>query len=187
MLLEAEGRTYEKVIKSPSANSEYLVKMAGSGKHCPLSWYHKQRPESKDYFSFVFVRNPWDKMVSEYYVHTKRRIKGKRQIETVSHTMAFEDFIKKMGAGKLKDQGHSWHFKQQVGYLESGIEFVGRFENYLDDIKTVLKKLDVPDIPLPHVNKSKRTGYQEYYTEETQQIVADLFADDIKEFGYSYG
>ena len=35
-------------------------------------------------------------------------------------------------------------------------------------------------------NASKRAGYQSYYDDETRQIVAQWFHEDIETFGYSF-
>ncbi len=39
---------------------------------------------------------------------------------------------------------------------------------------------------LPHVNKTSKTNYRDFYDEETQKIIADWFHEDIQDFNYKY-
>ena len=42
-----------------------------------------------------------------------------------------------------------------------------------------------PSVP-PHKNKSRHGTYHDYFTEETRNRVAEVYAEDIELFGYTY-
>lgn len=102
------------------------------------------------------------------------------------------------------------HFFPQLPLLkingEIKMDFVGRFESMEKDFQHVCNKLGVTG-NLKHHNARNRannfgydgpnatqcTGnrknpipYQEYYTDELIEIVADLYEEDIVEFGYEF-
>ena len=70
--------------KTGGTSVEKLFPEGFGPQHHPLSWFKKQRPHIyKKYFKFSICRNPYDKMVSEYFWHTddplnqfKGRFKG---------------------------------------------------------------------------------------------------------------
>ena len=132
-----------------------------------------------DYFKFSFVRNPWDKMVSQYYFnHTK----------WVKPDTSFSQYIKKMGAG-IKITAYEY---LHLPYLQDKdktvlVDFIGRFESLQEDFNAVCDKIETPRLNLRHVNKSNHKHYTEYYDDETREIVADKFKEDIDHFGYKFG
>ena len=65
------------------------------------------------------------------------------------------------------------------------VDFVGRFENLAEDFAQVCERLD-RDAELPHLKKSQRTSYRDYYDEKTKAIVQDWFARDIEHFAYRF-
>jgi hypothetical protein len=80
--------------------------------------------------------------------------------------------------------------RPQLVLLTSGDrrpDFIGRSENLVDDFNVARARFGLrPKDGMPHKHKGKHGHYREYYTPETRQRVADLFAVDIDEFGYEF-
>jgi len=130
----------------------------------------------KDYFKFTFIRNPWDKAVSEWRYFSKI---------IPDYNIEFKDSInsKKYWGGPYPWTEHDW--KQFRFALEC--DFIGRFENLQNDFNTVCDKIGIPRQQLPHSNKTNHKHYTEYYDEETKQIVAEKYSKDIELFEYKFG
>ena len=64
-------------------------------------------------------------------------------------------------------------------------------ENLENDFKVVAEEIGIAETTrLPHVNSTKRAQrrhYSEYYTREAREKIAEIYADDIKMFGYKFG
>ena len=65
------------------------------------------------------------------------------------------------------------------------VDFVGRFENYVNDVTIVLDHLDI-NTDVKKMNTSNHSSYREIYNNKTRDIVAHLYATDIEMFGYEY-
>ncbi len=155
--------------------------------------YHKphlnylQNKISNNYFKFSFTRNPFDKLVSEYkwFSDQKNPWNG---IACKKHYLntSFNTFLKKFISNHI---GDPWHTKSQYDMLKplDQMDFIGRFENIQKDFDKVCKKIGIPQHKLPHKNKRKHKHYTDYYDDETRQIVADKYAEDIEHFGYKFG
>jgi hypothetical protein len=65
------------------------------------------------------------------------------------------------------------------------MDFTGRFENIEEDFARICERIAVA-ASLMHVNASERTNYANYYTPQTQAIVARRYARDIDRFGYTF-
>ena len=131
----------------------------------------------KDYFTWTIVRNPWDRAVSAYEQKASKRYGPWRRCKNLT----FPDFI--LNKRGIKDR----HTNIQSTQIPPDIDFIGRFENLQEDFNTVCDKIGIPKQQLLHKNKSKHKHYTEYYDEETKQIVAEKYAEDIKNFGYVFG
>jgi len=141
-----------------------------------------------DYFSFTFVRNPWDKMASDYLWMTNsdgRRRKG-TFLEYLNNENDFDlENLKKETFYRYD------HILPQTDFIlnkkgERMINFVGKFENLQEDFNVACDKIGVPRKELPHENATKHKHYTEYYDDETRQIVAEKYAKDIEYFGYKF-
>ena len=48
------------------------------------------------------------------------------------------------------------------------------------------QKINCPNSRLPFKNATGHKPYWKYYTDETREMVADLFQNDIRMFGYTF-
>lgn len=134
--------------------------------------------KSQDYFTFSFVRNPWDRAVSDYlYIKRYTRIRTFKQYLVHSyHHNKTESFQR-----HVLDQ-HSFVYNHD----KCTVDFLGRFETLQQDFDKVCMRLDIPNTALPVVNKNDRDHYTEYYDDETRDIVSQRYARDIELFNYTF-
>jgi len=160
--------------------------------------------EWESYFSFAFVRNPWDRMVSWYSMIDEARQKlsffkrfRKNPFRSelwnyaINHSHDFESFLENCTA-TIFDLGCNKSFVfNQADYLTNKdgnmvVDFVGRFETLATDAETVFKKLELDSLGLPKLNQSKHAHYSSWYTDKTRELIAQRFAKDIALFGYEF-
>ncbi|HSL71875.1 MAG TPA: sulfotransferase family 2 domain-containing protein, partial [Longimicrobiales bacterium] len=65
------------------------------------------------------------------------------------------------------------------------VDFVGRFENLKTDFAEVCARIGC-EATLPHLKKSERGNFRQYYDDATRAIIARWFARDIETFGYRF-
>ena len=129
------------------------------------------------YFKFAFVRNPWDRLVSEYEFIRRRPNHG-RHSKVIR--MEFDEYI--VYQSKRRDAHQIDMLADKQGNLL--MDFVGKFENLEKDWLYVAKKLGIENKELGHRKKSGIKDYKAYYTQENWDLVADLWHRDIDAFGY---
>jgi len=145
------------------------------------------RDKWNEAYKFTLVRNPWDKVVSHYEYRRKRNKTG-----LASNEIPFPEWVRKT-YGPDKDPlfyNNPKAFQPQVEWLkddkgEISIDFIGKFESIDEDFRQIRNAIGV-DADLPHLNASKRPGYQHYYDDETRKIVEQWFHEDIERFGYRF-
>lgn len=135
------------------------------------------------YFKFAFVRNPWDRLLSEYHYLLERKV-----INFSFDEFASEGFLRRTD---LPDFIYD-HLRPQCDYIfdtqgNNLLDFIGRFEQMAEDWAKVAERLGLPKA-LPHLNKKKaqRQSYQSFYNDATRQSVANFYALDIQTFNYSF-
>ena len=82
--------------------------------------------------------------------------------------------------------------RTKLDFLRDGsgkicIDEIVRFENLQKDFDRVCNKIGIPLQKIPHKNKTEHKPYWEYYNDETREIVAKKFEEDINAFGYEFG
>ena len=147
--------------------------LQNSPTHLPLYEYapYVSAP-LEQYFTFTFVRNPWDRMVSGYFY--SRRQKMRR-----AHLLDFREWCY-YRAQRYQYNNCRWH-SQSVAY-----DFVGRFETLQEDFNRLCARLELAHTTLPHKNASAHGDYRQYYTDEVRALIARKYARDIDQFGYTF-
>tara|TARA_R100000030_G_scaffold99709_1_gene91160 strand:- start:721 stop:1260 length:540 start_codon:yes stop_codon:yes gene_type:complete len=126
----------------------------------------------RNYFKFVFVRNPWDIMISKYLDETiHSRFSG-----------SFKHFLLNYHPWKHEHGDSFFDY-----FLPEQMDFIGRYETREKDLKYISKKINKKIRSKLHRRQIKNKHYTEYYDDETRQIVAERYAQDIEYFGYKYG
>ena len=156
--------------------------------------------EFSDLFTFSFVRNPYERLVSEYLYRNY-----------FSHRN-FRDFVlNRLPAPGWNDDYR--HVMPQYDMLHDSngrllVDFVGRFERLQQDFDEVCQRLGIDDSELPHRNPSNKRSrnlkrrvrnfvfrngegdkrhYTDFYDDETRAAVSRLYHRDIETFGYAFG
>ena len=154
----------------------------------PLDWQKHFPKEWSNYFKFSSVRNPWDKVVSQWAMQSQRH--GKENFKS------FKEFVKYTTGFPLRpqlwylsDPKHTSH-KDIIDYVESNINFIIRFENLQADFNKLCAKVGVNAAALPHKYDStairKGRPYQEYYDTEIKDIISRIYNIDIEYFQYEF-
>ena len=143
------------------------------------------------YFKFCFVRNPYDRAVSDYFWHRKFFEKGPEQMMVDSFRSYL--YLAHSQLTRFPNKDNIWcHFFPQHWYVrdEKGHtipDFVGRFENLKADFAFVAARIGLNDTDLPHIGKTEHEPYADYYNEECRMMVEDLYGEDIRYFEYEFG
>lgn len=135
--------------------------------------------EFKSFYSFAFVRNPWDWQVSLYKYMLKSADHHQHQL--VKELGNFDEYIRWRCSREIR-------FQKDFICSKDGkvlIDFVGRFERIDEDFEKICSQIGV-SASLPKLNVSNATPYREYYTDETRDIVMQTYQPDIAFLGYDF-
>jgi len=146
------------------------------------------------YYSFTFVRNPYDWLVSNYEycrgVHVPYMKRhgyksweefGKRKDDVVLKHLGFKDWLK-----WYVDNLYGTQYEMIVNDNdEIGVDYVGKLENIQQDYEHICEQLDISKQTVPHVNKTDHDNYSEYYDDESREIVQHNYKQDFELLGYT--
>ena len=136
--------------------------------------------EFNSFFSFAFVRNPWDWLVSIYCYVLKKP--DHRLHDHFISLGSFENYIGWQCEDGLPTQ-KEFLFSQDDQQL---VSFLGRFENLEQDFKTVCTQIGV-SAELPKLNVSRQSrSFKEYYDERLVEMVREKYQSDIDLFDYQF-
>ena len=129
----------------------------------------------KNYFKFTLVRNPWDRLVSEYMWAYWKIMNFNEFIDKVKYCVNNNVLLTTMNS----------HVRPQIDFINKDIDHIGRFENIGDEINVIKNRYKIKR-DLTHEKKSKRDHYKKYYSLENAKLVEKLYSKDIEEFNYSF-
>ena len=164
------------------------------GAHRTLAGYQAVLPPElfAESFKFTFVRNPWDRLVSAFFYLKNKDMRSNQRWakENLSHFQDFNAFVT-----RWLTRENIWSyvfFRPQHQFLcledkQPAVDFIGFYENLLPDFRIVCDRIKSSATLQEKNRNSLRTqDFREYYTDETRNIVAEVYADDIQMFGYTF-
>lgn len=78
------------------------------------------------------------------------------------------------------------HFAPQISFLIYDYDFIGRMENFEKDFQFIKEKLDLNETYNVKIHKTdSKSKLREYYDEDCEKIVLDLYKEDFIRFNYS--
>lgn len=146
----------------------------------------KYKPEAETYFKFCFVRNPYDRALSEYFYCKKHNGCAFPQPHIFQKVFpTFLHFLIRDGLDRCPYPGHA---QSQYTYIKNHDDiYVGRFETLQTSFEIICKKIGIEPQELPHFNKTNHKHYSKYYKHPVaRKIIEQRYAEDFKHFGYRY-
>ncbi len=187
------------------------VRNIDTAQHVSLGEYSNHYEDLEEYFVFTFVRNPWDRLWSQYkyrsFLHKNYSFDNVVfNIETY-----FKDYYRSDVDNPSKEDrfdvrfdianyyGEFIHLPSQTDFLKGKyndsinklpyLDYFGKFENLKEDLDTIYDKIGFAKTKLLHKNKSnvkKFKHYTEIYSDKAKEFVKEKYKEDIINFGYEF-
>lgn len=195
-LSEAEEKQREEAGGYPSK-----LYLASWYQYNPLDWYRKLvSGESKEYFynhiparklrrrlppqvwngyyKFCIERNPWDRVISQYFWRYRDLAGEKRP--------SIDEFLESSHVRSLKRKGYHLYTINN----ELQVDKVCRYENLPEDLEQVRQHLGLPEpLDLPQTKstyRSDRRPYRDVLNERQRDRIAERFREEINLMGYQF-
>jgi len=164
---------------------KYRFRLGHSPEHAHAAQVAKAFPEAwRDYFKFCFVRNPYDRVVSDFVW---------RIAKTNQRELDFGAFLEAMSRRDFDNPAIPRHFDTWPIYTidnRIAVDFVGRFERLGADLAEVFARIGLPAPALSHAKNMGRLrehrDYRAYYGRRERTLVERLFAREIEAFDYAF-
>ena len=131
----------------------------------------------QDYYKFCFARNPWDRVVSYYHFHYGWNGEPRRPIS---------EFIRSPTIKALRTRG----FEVYTIRCNVVVDKVCRYEALETELQEVYERVGIHErVSLPMAKANYRTDtrhYREIFSCEDKDLIAQMFADEIRLLGYEY-
>lgn len=146
------------------------------------------REEYSRYFSFAFVRNPFDLVVSlyEYTWQTEKELFARMNWELSQFQRnilnnTFTEWVLNFDTGRPQ----SSFLLSSTGELL--VTNIGKTETFEKDFYFFSKALDINYEPTAaKENTTIRDNYKKYYNSETISVIEKTYQKDLELFGYTY-
>lgn len=142
----------------------------------------RRMPEDRfeRYFKFAFVRNPWERLVSEYEFLLRKTKHGRHtRVKKLDNFTAFIEM-----QIPRRDAYQSKMLCDNEGKLL--MNFVGKLERLDTDWQTVCNNIGIEYQPLPRKNVTEHRRYQDYYDDNSVELVSKHWRHDIELFNYQF-
>ena len=144
----------------------------------------------KHYFSIVFVRDPWERLISAWrskFENPKNSPYWKPWADA-NDVSDFTSFIHVICDQPIDMMNEHWRPQVDIcDFQNVSYTFIGRFEHLADDVVTLQQRFGWT-LPFPkRINPAPPTNevISAYYTPELLDRVEEKYAQDIQEFSYT--
>lgn len=179
--------------KNESSKFRYIRDLEVENKFLNISQVKEIYPGVK---VIGLVLNPWNRMVHSYKKMCMMRDSGSSEYDInfdLLNLNTFEDFVKDLlNNTKVEPFWFTLSTPQSKWYntQDDIAEYVLRAESLDEDIQ-VLREYFCSDVPLedsriPDLISLELPSYREYYNDETRNIVAEIFKEDIEKYRYEF-
>ncbi len=149
------------------------------------------------YTRFMLTRNPWERLVSLYRHVLEEEERGEAD-DSPGSFAAWLRTVRTEGPGGGGEDSVRWrkygaydtrHYAGD-GDGELMVDRILRLEDLQLTLRPYLYSLGMDDVYERLISRSNRRGnarhYSDYYTDETRNRVAEMYADDIETFRYRF-
>ena len=139
------------------------------------------REQYHSYYKFTFIRNPWARAYSWY--ENVMRDNTHKQKSQITEPIPFNEFLRIFsGKGMLKPQ--TYWLKDFSGSIP--LNYIGRFENLAEDFQAICKEMNIPTLSLPHKVAGSGKDYHQSYSQESIDLIKEVYREEIEMFQYSF-
>jgi hypothetical protein len=169
------------VVRRRMHDRRITVRGSRQTSHVKSSWikeniFPKMDWDWDEYFKFGFVRNPWDRELSNYFYNSKK-LKPPEDI-------SFKEWL---NINLRKDGLIENHNIPQCDYL-TDVDYIARFENFEEEVKYIFNRIGVPlSQKIFHYNKTEHKPYWKYYDDADIMKVHQWYEKDIEMYNYEFG
>lgn len=173
-------------------NTQKYKKSFLNAKQLPLK---QASMAKKNFFFFVVVRNPYDRILSAYLNKFSTRKYIDRYGEKISKTgdgrLNFTSFCKYLYKEGLYENPHWMPQSEYVWPSYDRLDYIGKVESIQKDLERIFTRIfDDCQADFTNIYGPTRTHAQakrdNYYNTETKKIINNLYADDFHRFNYEF-
>jgi hypothetical protein len=137
------------------------------------------------YFKFAFVRNPYTRILSEYFWGLGKKLSCYKEFDPIDFHNWCTLFLAEI---------NSSHKEPQSEFVNEDIDFTGKYENLSADFETLKSKLTCftgnlakyKDVTLPFLNETglDKTHLIDHLLPETKFLIHRVYRSDFELFSY---
>jgi len=150
--------------------------------HLPIKYINPKYYKNK--VLFCIVRNPYNRIVSEYKFITK----NKKKLSGKNLNLFVKEKLEEYKNDKFINDCHimpqTEFIKDKNGKLLKNLEIL-KFENLENDFQKLLKKYNYPKMNLRNDNKTPKDITYKDLNDESINLINDFYSEDFSFFNYS--